>query len=372
MADSEWRLEEDGQLKLDVKCNSLIYHPNLNIILVLTKSSEVLVVDVNSGILLQRSLLSESDTPIHGQYLSGYDKILLANDKGIGVRSDYNGVLLLDTILQTPITKPDDIVKLEIPLSEAHILKQTLECMDLQGVERVGYKGSEVIEELSNKIKEADAKSKKGLKAQKWNTVCLCVSYSALKWVCGGMVSELRRQNRHTPALSAASAISDRLNWLLDAAAPGSAPPPPLSAASTSDAATPPPPPDRTLMFSEAIRRQTFANWPHMNYKWALPDQMAQAGFYHQPNSAGDDRAMCFTCIVCLVCWEPTDEPWSEHERHSPSCPFVKGEYTQNVPLSVTYATAPAIVTPAPTTLLATSSVPELTATAAANKSIVE
>lgn len=24
----------------------------------------------------------------------------------------------------------------------------------------------------------------------------------------------------------------------------------------------------------------------------------------------------------------------SEHERHSPTCPFVKGEYTQNVPLS--------------------------------------
>jgi baculoviral IAP repeat-containing protein 6 len=32
----------------------------------------------------------------------------------------------------------------------------------------------------------------------------------------------------------------------------------------------------------------------------------------------------------------------SEHERHSPSCPFVKGESTQNVPLSVSYATQPA------------------------------
>lgn len=63
---------------------------------------------------------------------------------------------------------------------------------------------------------------------------------------------------------------------------------------------------------------------------------MSQAGFYHQPGSTGDDRAMCFTCNVCLVCWEPTDEPWSEHERHSPTCPFVKGEYTQNVPLAGT------------------------------------
>lgn len=72
---------------------------------------------------------------------------------------------------------------------------------------------------------------------------------------------------------------------------------------------------------------------------------MAQAGFYHQPVNAGDDRAMCFTCNVCLVCWEKTDEPWSEHERHSPSCPFVKGEYTQNVPFAITAATNPATAT---------------------------
>lgn len=70
-------------------------------------------------------------------------------------------------------------------------------------------------------------------------------------------------------------------------------------------------------------------------FRWALPDQMAQAGFYYKPTSVGDDRAMCFTCSVCLVCWDRTDEPWSEHERHSPGCPFVKGEYTQNVPIAV-------------------------------------
>lgn len=92
---------------------------------------------------------------------------------------------------------------------------------------------------------------------------------------------------------------------------------------------------------------------------------MAQAGFYHQPNAAGDDRAMCFTCNVCLVCWEPTDEPWSEHERHSPVCPFVKGEYTQNVPLSVNLATAPACksVHCEPIQVVSTTNVSELVAT---------
>ena len=68
---------------------------------------------------------------------------------------------------------------------------------------------------------------------------------------------------------------------------------------------------------------------------------MSAAGFYHNPSTNGEDRAFCFTCNVCLVSWEPNDEPWSEHERHSPFCPFVRGEHTQNVPLSLSYATAP-------------------------------
>ena len=97
--------------------------------------------------------------------------------------------------------------------------------------------------------------------------------------------------------------------------------------------------------------------------RWALPDQMAQAGFYHQPNTTGEDRAMCFTCSVCLVCWEPTDEPWSEHERHSPACPFVKGEYTQNVPLSVTLATAPATSVGENIDIISTTNVSGLVAT---------
>ncbi|XP_055956854.1 baculoviral IAP repeat-containing protein 6-like [Patella vulgata] len=159
-----------------------------------------------------------------------------------------------------------------------------------------------------------------------WATVCLKLPHCALKSVCGNLVKEMKRANQHGHGLSIASAITDRLGYLLPS--------------NISDAGSGV---ERALMYSEAARRDTFIKWPHMNYKWALPDPMAQAGFYHQPNATGDDRAMCFTCNVCLVCWEPTDEPWSEHERHSPSCPFVKGEFTQNVPLSVTYATQPAL-----------------------------
>lgn len=149
--------------------------------------------------------------------------------------------------------------------------------------------------------------------------------------MANNVVFNLKQLERHIPALAIASAINERLTDLLV----GSRVVDTVNSSSF----------ERCLMYSEHARRQTFEKWPHMDYKWALPDQMAQAGFYHQPSATGEDRAMCFTCNVCLVCWEKTDEPWSEHERHSPNCPFVKGEYTQNVPLSVTYATSPAIQT---------------------------
>lgn len=38
-------------------------------------------------------------------------------------------------------------------------------------------------------------------------------------------------------------------------------------------------------MYSEANRRETFTSWPHSGYRWAQPDPMAQAGFYHQVGS---------------------------------------------------------------------------------------
>jgi len=159
------------------------------------------------------------------------------------------------------------------------------------------------------------------------------VPYSSLKLVSNNVVILLKRLERHIPVLAIASAINERLTDMLMGSRV------PDFGWNFSNF-------QRVLMHSEAVRRQTFEKWPHMDYKWALPDQMAQAGFYHQPSSSGEDRAMCFTCNVCLVCWEKTDEPWSEHERHSPLCPFVKGEYTQNVPLSITYATNPALPAP--------------------------
>ncbi|KAI5706497.1 hypothetical protein M8J75_008669 [Diaphorina citri] len=347
-----WKLQDDGYLNIDADPDSVIYHPNLNILIVLSRNAECIVVDINSGCVLRKCAFAEEGQPIKGAYLPSYDKVLLTDTKSVGVRSDYNGVLLLDTMLQTCLKSKNNPVKLEMLVSEAILLQQTLKTIETTGCEFSPGLWNEVLTELETKIEAAQSEPKKSAKSQKWNIICLELKHASFKTACYSLVCELKRQNRHVPALAIASAINERLNCLHPTPFPIDSQP--------SD--------HRNLMFSEAARRETFAKWPHMDYKWALPDQMAQAGFYHQPSGTGDDRAiwalpdqmaqagfyhqpsgtgddraMCFTCIVCLVCWEPTDEPWAEHERHSPCCPFVKGEYTQNVPLSVTYATAPAL-----------------------------
>ena len=135
------------------------------------------------------------------------------------------------------------------------------------------------------------------------------------------MISLFHNSTTKTPQLSCTSALLSQLASLM-----------PKMSSDQNDAVS-----NKRKMWSEANRRKTFINWPHMDYRWAIPDTMAQAGFYHQvklysffcyiinvaiidvlfyiqadrrtyPNSV--DRAVCFTCNVGLVCWEPTDEPW--------------------------------------------------------------
>ncbi|KAL9897854.1 dual E2 ubiquitin-conjugating enzyme/E3 ubiquitin-protein ligase BIRC6-like isoform 3-T4 [Glossina fuscipes fuscipes] len=315
--------------EIPIETRNIVYHPHLNVILVFDSNSQVKVLDVHSGVILQSyQLANDIDCKLYGRFMPLQEKILITDGQNIGFRGDYNGVLLLDTILQSPITQNDDIVRLEMLLSEAVIFQACLKDLEHEGLECP----NDVSNELMEKIKNAQTNAKKGIKAQRWNAICMEVPYSSLKLVANNVVIILKRLERHIPVLAIASAINERLTDLLV----GSRIPDINWHCNNIQ---------RVLMHSEAVRRQTFEKWPHMDYKWALPDQMAQAGFYHQPSSSGEDRAMCFTCNVCLVCWEKTDEPWSEHERHSPMCPFVKGEYTQNVPLSVTYATNPAVRT---------------------------
>ncbi|XP_053613474.1 baculoviral IAP repeat-containing protein 6 isoform X2 [Plodia interpunctella] len=322
MGDDSLILREDGYIRMNFPVTSLTYHSNLNIILVKTDVGGVHVLDVNSGVILQSSCLSADDGGTHGvEYAAGADRVFVWDSSGVGARTDYNGVLLLHTALQRPLpsSQPDKIIRIELVLSEAVLLYQCLQSLDVLSTEG--------LPDFINKLKNAiDAEPlRKGVKAQKWSTVSICLPQSTVRLVTTGVVQELKGQNRRIPALAIASAVGQRANELVPCSRDEDA---------------------RPQMYSEAERKETFKRWPHMDYKWALPARMAQAGFYHQPSPSGDDRAMCFTCLVCLVCWEKSDEPWVEHERHSPNCPFVRGEYTHNVPISVTNATACAVPCP--------------------------
>ncbi|CAL1542614.1 unnamed protein product, partial [Lymnaea stagnalis] len=321
--EKQWPIREDGCLSVDVNTSHVIYNSSLNSVILSSRDQSVTILDALSGAFLQKSDLSghKCDT-LDVIYLPEKDKTVYCDGCAIGVRGDFQGILLLDTALQTPVNKPEDIVKIELPLVEAIQLRKTLLSTDLSGKEFV----DDFAKELTHGIEKTQDATQGNHKTAKWATVCLQMQHLVLKSVCSSLLDELTKTNQTGQGFPVASALVDRLGFLL-----------PITRIEIMKE-----PVNRALMYSEAARRETFANWPHMNYKWALPEPMAQAGFFHHPNLHGDDRAMCFTCNVCLVCWEPTDEPWSEHERHSQSCPYIKGDCTQNVPLTVTYATQPA------------------------------
>ncbi|RLV98685.1 hypothetical protein DV515_00010556 [Chloebia gouldiae] len=218
----EWLLLRDGCLRCDADglC-SLCYHPALNAILAVTARGAIKVIDGTSGATLQASALgAKPGGRVKCQYISAVDKVIFVDDYAVGCRKDLNGILLLDTALQTPVSKQDDVVQLELPVTE-------------------------------------------------WATVTFHLPHHVLKSVASAIVNELKKINQNIAALPVASSVMDRLSYLLPSARPELGVGPGRSV-------------DRSLMYSEANRRETFTSWPHVGYRWAQPDPMAQAGFYHQ------------------------------------------------------------------------------------------
>lgn len=68
---------------------------------------------------------------------------------------------------------------------------------------------------------------------------------------------------------------------------------------------------------------------------------MAEAGFYWCGTALESDTASCFLCGKVLDGWESTDDPWSEHKKHSPQCAFVKlGRKEDELTVSYIYTTS--------------------------------
>ena len=63
---------------------------------------------------------------MHCTYVARQDRVVFASRYAVGARKDLNGILLLDSALQAPISKPDSIVRIELPLPEVSFLSRSL------------------------------------------------------------------------------------------------------------------------------------------------------------------------------------------------------------------------------------------------------
>ncbi|XP_044259805.1 death-associated inhibitor of apoptosis 1-like isoform X2 [Tribolium madens] len=77
-------------------------------------------------------------------------------------------------------------------------------------------------------------------------------------------------------------------------------------------------------------RLESFATWPSSSKQ--NPETLADAGFYYR---GVEDHTICFTCGGALQAWKEEDDPWEEHAKWYPRCPFLvasKGqEYIKQV-----------------------------------------
>ncbi|KEF60797.1 uncharacterized protein A1O9_02359 [Exophiala aquamarina CBS 119918] len=72
-------------------------------------------------------------------------------------------------------------------------------------------------------------------------------------------------------------------------------------------------------------RRATFSiGWPHESKRgWTCKiEKMVEAGWHYAPTTESDDFVSCIHCKLSLDGWEPKDNPFNEHYRRSPDCPF--------------------------------------------------
>lgn len=73
-------------------------------------------------------------------------------------------------------------------------------------------------------------------------------------------------------------------------------------------------------------RRSTFESigWPHEGKRgWVCKiEKMVEAGWHFAPTRECEDYTSCVYCKLSLDGWEPKDDPFDEHHRRSPECPF--------------------------------------------------
>ena len=82
-------------------------------------------------------------------------------------------------------------------------------------------------------------------------------------------------------------------------------------------------------LYYEKARLETFIDWP---IPWIYPEELAAAGFYYLRTR---DHCACVYCFGIIGDWEEEDTPLTEHKRHFPHCPFLKGMAVGNIPMEI-------------------------------------
>lgn len=77
--------------------------------------------------------------------------------------------------------------------------------------------------------------------------------------------------------------------------------------------------------YRESERLKSFEEWP---IPYISPRKLAKAGLFFLNNS---DIVRCAFCNIDLDHWMEGDDPMADHERWSPSCPFVTGKDDKNI-----------------------------------------
>ncbi|XP_071818496.1 uncharacterized protein [Apostichopus japonicus] len=91
-----------------------------------------------------------------------------------------------------------------------------------------------------------------------------------------------------------------------------------------------PPSEAKSYFMKEINRLLSFKIWPISSHVDRF--DLAAAGFY----CVNESTVQCFACFGRLSEWKAGDRPKSEHLRLFPSCPFILGRPTGNVPLTPT------------------------------------
>jgi hypothetical protein len=102
------------QVNLNKRISRLEYHEKLNVLFA-GSDDELFVLDPTLGEVLYRT----SKAGIW-DFFVGAEKIVLINEGKVGIRSEYNGIFLLDSILQTPIQDSSEHVEIELNKAEVN------------------------------------------------------------------------------------------------------------------------------------------------------------------------------------------------------------------------------------------------------------